>query len=157
MMTSILARLFRLFGKVPFRGQVALMHAVTPHFSMGALAVIRNDAGEILLVRQGYKPDWGLPGGIAKRGEEPSATAVRETREETGLRIELIGEPIVDIDVAIRKVDVLYRARVASGAQPSDARAIPPEIIECRWFSTTDLPALQPEAVSGLKHFPNVR
>jgi 8-oxo-dGTP diphosphatase len=142
--------LLKVFARLPRRGKIAVVHAVSPLYSLGALAVIRNDAAELLLVRQAYKERWGLPGGICKRGEEPFDAAKREVFEETGLRIEIIGEGIADVDVAMRKVDITFPARVSSGARPSDIRANMPEIVECRWFSPDQLPELQEEAANGI-------
>lgn len=36
---------------------------------------------------------WIHPGGHIRRGESPSAAAVREAREETGVRCKAVGEP----------------------------------------------------------------
>ena len=50
---------------------------------------LKNDAGEILLVRNRYenKIRWGLPGGGQLRNEPLEQTAIREAKEETGLDI----------------------------------------------------------------------
>jgi 8-oxo-dGTP diphosphatase len=149
-MFSVHGLLLKVFARLPRRGKVAVIHAVSPLYSLGAIVVVRNDAGEILLVRQAYKPRWGLPGGICKRGEEPYDAARREVFEETALRIEIAGEPIADVDVVMRKVDMTYAARISPGAAPSDVRANMPEIVECRWFALDDLPELQEEAANGI-------
>ena len=154
--TSSLHRLLlKVFARLPRRGKVAVIHMVSPLYSLGALVVVRNSDGEILLVRQAYRPRWGLPGGISKRGEEPFDAARREVFEETGLRIDVVGEPIIDIDVEMRKVDVIYAARLCEGVSPNDVRANLPEIIECRWFAPDDLPELQNEAASGILRLPS--
>jgi ADP-ribose pyrophosphatase YjhB (NUDIX family) len=57
----------------------------------GAL-VIRN--GKVLLVRRKIEPFrgyWDIPGGFCEADEHPTQTALRETREETALEIELTG------------------------------------------------------------------
>jgi 8-oxo-dGTP diphosphatase len=149
-MASVHGLLLKVFARLPRRGKVAVIHAVSPLYSLGAIVVVRNDAGEILLVRQAYKPRWGLPGGICKRGEEPYDAARREVFEETALRIEIAGEPIADVDVVMRKVDMTYPARISPGASSSDVRANMPEIVECRWFALDDLPELQEEAANGI-------
>jgi 8-oxo-dGTP pyrophosphatase MutT (NUDIX family) len=48
---------------------------------------------EIALVRRHAPPLWALPKGTPDAGETLEETALRETREETGLRVE-IEEPI---------------------------------------------------------------
>jgi len=56
----------------------------------GAVAIVlRNDTGELLLVRQFRAPAqsdmWEIPAGTAEPGEKPLATAKRELLEETGV------------------------------------------------------------------------
>ncbi len=49
-----------------------------------------NDRNEVLLIQRGYgkqKGLWSLPGGNQDRGESLRKTAVRETSEETGIRM----------------------------------------------------------------------
>jgi ADP-ribose pyrophosphatase YjhB (NUDIX family) len=49
-------------------------------------AVVRNDAGEFLLIERGHPPPgWALPGGFVDAGESLEVAVVRELREETGL------------------------------------------------------------------------
>ena len=57
--------------------------------------VHRTEGGrvEIVLVRRRQPPLWALPKGTPDSGETLAETAIRETREETGLRVE-IEEPI---------------------------------------------------------------
>lgn len=50
--------------------------------------VILNDAAELLLCHVTGQDHWDLPKGGADPGETPLATALRETREETGLRLD---------------------------------------------------------------------
>jgi 8-oxo-dGTP diphosphatase len=53
-----------------------------------AAGVIVDPAGRVLLVKHSYGPlNWELPGGAAEPDESPTETAVREVREETGLRV----------------------------------------------------------------------
>lgn len=54
---------------------------------VGASAAIFNQAGEILLTRRADNGLWCLPGGHMDFGETLAETAIRETLEETGLRV----------------------------------------------------------------------
>ena len=75
--------------------------------------VILDAEGRIALTaRRSFKGDiqWGLPKGIVEKGEQPAEAAVRESREETGLEVELIG-PLDVIDY--------WFVQPASGKEPA--------------------------------------
>ncbi|GAA4213843.1 NUDIX hydrolase [Actinocatenispora rupis] len=65
-----------------YRGGLGLL---TP--AVGAAAALFDDDGRLLLTRRADNGRWCLPGGAADVGESPSAAAVREVREETGLHV----------------------------------------------------------------------
>jgi ADP-ribose pyrophosphatase YjhB (NUDIX family) len=52
----------------------------------GVLAVPLTPEGRLVLLRLTYAPGWRLPGGGVERGEDPRAAALRELREEIGMR-----------------------------------------------------------------------
>ena len=56
-----------------------------------AFAIVRNDGGQILLVRRADDGYWELPGGRIEVGESASAAVVREVAEETGVTITVTG------------------------------------------------------------------
>jgi 8-oxo-dGTP diphosphatase len=59
-----------------------------PQPTVGAIALVRDDDGRVLLVWQRSGPfagSWLLPGGGVSRDESVSHAAARELREETGL------------------------------------------------------------------------
>jgi ADP-ribose pyrophosphatase YjhB (NUDIX family) len=53
-----------------------------------ASAIVLNEEGKILLQLRSDTHVWALPGGAMEIGETIGQTAVRETKEETGLDIE---------------------------------------------------------------------
>ena len=142
--------LLRLFRLLPRRGRLAVVRLLTPSFTVGAICIIERSDGRILLVRHSYRSRWGFPGGLLKRGEGIAAAARREAMEEVGLDVEIVGEPTVVVDPDPRRVDVVYRCRVADGVDPDVLNSSSPEILEVRWIARDALPELQPEAAGGL-------
>ncbi|NYE74951.1 NUDIX hydrolase [Microlunatus parietis] len=59
--------------------------ATLPRRRIGAGALIRDEAGRVLLVEPTYRPDWLLPGGTVEADESPSTACRREVLEELGL------------------------------------------------------------------------
>lgn len=138
------------YRRLPRRARLALVHLLSPSFTVGAICVIERSDGQLLLVRHSYRNRWGFAGGLLQRGEPVDEGARREAREEVGLDIELIGEPAVVVAPDPRRVDVVYRCRVAPGCDPDAVRSTSPEIVDARWFPRDALPELQPEAAGGL-------
>jgi ADP-ribose pyrophosphatase YjhB (NUDIX family) len=60
-----------------------------PRHYAGAVGVVFNHAGQLLLVEHVFRPyyPWGLPGGWIERGENPAETVRRELEEELGVRV----------------------------------------------------------------------
>src|SRR5699024_11709489 len=56
------------------------------HF-VSAAAIVLNDQKEILLIK-GPMRGWEIPGGIVEEGESLKNAAIRETKEESGIRSE---------------------------------------------------------------------
>ncbi len=53
-------------------------------------AIVRNDAGDLLLVHKTDNGLWALPGGGVDPGESVSDAVVREVKEETGLDVDVV-------------------------------------------------------------------
>lgn len=43
--------------------------------------------GRILAIKNSYKPEYGLPGGMVDKGESPAQAGARELREEVGVEL----------------------------------------------------------------------
>jgi ADP-ribose pyrophosphatase YjhB (NUDIX family) len=56
-----------------------------------ASAIVIDDDNRIVLQRRRDNEMWALPGGKMELGESVAECAVRETREETGLDVEVTG------------------------------------------------------------------
>lgn len=142
--------LLRTYRRMPTWARRRAVRTLAPSFTVGAMCFIERDDGRILLVRHVYRHRWGVPGGLLDRGEDAAAGARREVREEVGLDVELRGEPRVVVDPEPQRVDIVYRARPARGADPDAVAPSSPEIVETRWFHPRDLPELQHETVAAL-------
>ena len=142
--------LLKVYRRLPRRGRLLVVHTLAPNYSVGAMCVIERADGALLLVRHSYRRRWGVPGGLLKRREPPEQAARREALEEVELAVELVGEPSVVVEPKSRRVDIVYRARLAVEADAELVRPSSPEIVEARWFPPDQLPELQREAAGAL-------
>ena len=114
----------RVLRAVPTPMREFAVRRTTPSYVMGAMCRLERDDGRVLLVKPSYRTVWTLPGGVSERGESPIDCMHRELREETGLRCEVIGEPVVMLDPKYRIFDFVYQARLAPDVRPDDARGV---------------------------------
>lgn len=142
--------LLRLFAALPRGVRRRLVRWGSPSYTVGAVGVVEREDGRVLLIRQRYRHHWGLPGGLLSRGEAPDAAVRREIAEEVGLRVDVVGEPVVVVDPSPQRVDVTFRVVPSVGEDPDGARPTSPEIVETRWFPRDDLPRLQHETRAAL-------
>lgn len=98
---------------------------------VGGSAVVRNERGDILLVKRRDSGAWVLPAGYTDIGENVAHTAVREVREETGLNVDPIriigvysaphfGEIYPNGD-QVQNVGVLFDCRCINGTLDPDS------------------------------------
>lgn len=113
--------------------------AITERVPVGASAIIIDDDGRVLLVKHTYgRHNWELPGGHTEPGEPAVETALREVREETGLRVSaqrLVGiyyEPEVDMH------HFVFMCRRLDDVQTPEPDGV--EISECRYWAADALP-----------------
>lgn len=75
------------------------------HFCASAF-VINPESKKILLVKHKKFGKWVQPGGHIEDNETPEEAAVRETYEETGIKIKLLGTPFPREDDFIRPLGI---------------------------------------------------
>jgi ADP-ribose pyrophosphatase YjhB (NUDIX family) len=67
-------------------------NAPQPNSIVVAVTVfVQDDQGRVLLIQRTDNGLWALPGGAQDFGEYIAETAVRETREETGVEVKVTG------------------------------------------------------------------
>jgi mutator protein MutT len=110
--------------------------------------------GKLLLTRRAIDPaigKWTFPGGYVDWGETVDAAALRETWEETGLRVELGGLIGVYSYPNAPVVIVVYRARVLDGTL-----TLCHENDRLEWVSPADVPWDElafPSTVAAMRDF----
>ena len=108
----------------------------------GAAACIIHD-NKLLLLQQSaqkrHEGRWGPPGGVGKPGESLTNTAIRETREEAGLKIKITGLVWcgIVVDKSNKNIAVaIYSARVL-GSNKVDISN--PDIDNYKWITLQGL------------------
>ncbi|MEU9450642.1 NUDIX domain-containing protein [Streptomyces sp. NPDC048277] len=119
-----------------------------------ASTVVVDDTGRILLQRRRDNGMWALPGGAMNIGESLPDCAVRETREETGFDVEIVGivgtytNPghvfAYDDGEVRQEFSICFLARPVAGRL-----AVSEESTDVRWF--------RPEEIDALPILPSIR
>jgi ADP-ribose pyrophosphatase YjhB (NUDIX family) len=105
---------------------------------LSSSAVVFDDAGRVLLVKQGQRGrGWELPGGQVRKSEGSVAALLREVKEETGLKIEPLMLMAVFHIPSQRFTDLVFLCTCRNRRQPRPRR---PEIEACAFFSPKELP-----------------
>ena len=133
MLEGIRRRSYRLLRRVPAPMLERAVRLGSPSYTLGASCMIEHE-GNVLLVQTAYRRTWSLPGGLLDKRETPLGGLRREVREEVGLDVDVVGQPIVIVDLGRQLVDFFFRATLPAGTSPDDARAGSSEIEEVGWF-----------------------
>jgi 8-oxo-dGTP diphosphatase len=103
-------------------------------------AIIDGGDGRIVLIlRKNIPYGWAIPGGFVDYGEEVGKACVRETKEETGLDVDLVEQLFTYSDPARdqRKhtMSTVYWCKVRGGTllAADDAK-------DAHWFSEAEVP-----------------
>lgn len=118
-------------------------------YMAGVMAVVINDAGEVLLQRRQDNGQWGLPGGILDPQEEPGPATVREVWEETG--IEVVVDRIIAVyagkDQLVRypNNDLMFFIQHVLACKPVSGTAMvnDDESLEVRYFPQDEIPIME--------------
>ncbi len=127
--------------------------------------VLDVKCGEFLLIKHKKLGKWLPPGGHLEVNETPEGAAIRETFEETGIRVKVIGEPyptandlIVPFAIQLNEIkpghehmDFIY----ASQASKEEARLVQnvEETDGIRWFTISEILAENFETFDKTKNW----
>ena len=107
-----------------------------------AAAFVQNPEGEILLVRRGVEPGyglWALPSGFIEIEETPEMACLRELDEETGLKgtiVRLVGVYSQKSSMYKNVIIIGYEVEVFGELQPGS------DSLEAKYFYPQDLPEI---------------
>jgi 8-oxo-dGTP diphosphatase len=107
-----------------------------PKVAVGTI-IETADSG-LVLVRRAIEPGYGLwvfPGGYVDRGEEITAAAIREAREESGLDVRLDALVNIYSYSGTSPIIIVYAATVVGGELCGDE-----ECLEARLFDADTIP-----------------
>ncbi|AKU14850.1 NUDIX hydrolase [Luteipulveratus mongoliensis] len=107
-------------------------------------------AGRVLMIERTDNGHWSMPGGALDLGESLPECAVRETREESGIDVEIVGligiysDPrhlihYTSDDEVRQEFTVVYRARPNDPDQPPKTSS---ESSRVEWIDVSEMPNL---------------
>lgn len=113
-----------------------LVFYLDPKVAVGT--IIETADARLVLVRRAIEPGYGLwvfPGGYVDRGEEITAAAIREAREESGLDVRLDALVNIYSYSGNSPIIIVYAATVVGGELCGDE-----ECLEARLFDADTIP-----------------
>ena len=131
----------------PFVLQLRAKIGTDPLWLSGVTAVIRDEAGEnLLLIKRSDTAEWAPVTGIIDPGEEPAVAAAREAMEEAGVRIRVdrlasiavTGPVVYDNGDRAQYLDLTFECRYLDG----EPRPVDGEALEVAWFPVDELPPM---------------
>jgi ADP-ribose pyrophosphatase YjhB (NUDIX family) len=130
---------------IPYRFRVQALRMLGYSFLVGAVAVIRDEAGRHLLARHTYpvgtsrQEVWGLPGGAVEKYESIPDALRRELAQELGLEITVERLLLVNTGEPPR-LEFVFACSLRNGQfRPSS------EVAEIGWFG----PDQEPDGMSS--------
>jgi 8-oxo-dGTP pyrophosphatase MutT (NUDIX family) len=119
-----------------------------------ASAVVADTDGRLLMAKRTDNELWSIPGGGLKPGETIAETAIRETKEETGIDIEVVS--LIGIYTNPQHVveysdgEVRQQFSVCFAGRPIGGEPTPSD-------ETSEVGYFTPEEIEGLDVHPSIR
>jgi ADP-ribose pyrophosphatase YjhB (NUDIX family) len=102
-----------------------------------ACTITATDSDDIILLQRGFEPNrglWSMPGGFVDLGESVEQAAIRETKEEIAVDVDITGLVGVYSRSSDRIVVVVYAARTQGTPTRTE------EALEVQAFRPTTIP-----------------
>lgn len=120
--------------------------------------IVRNTAGDILLVRNSGSTEWTTPGGMIEPGDRPAESVVRELKEELNIDVQvksLLGvfsgpeyRMLYPNGDQVVYTTAVFECEVLNGGLP---QVDMDELEECKFVNKANLATLEaPDWVRGL-------
>jgi 8-oxo-dGTP diphosphatase len=94
-----------------------------PKHIISAATIVLNDKNELLLIK-GPRRGWEMPGGQVEEGESLMDAAIRETKEESGIDIEIIKFCGIFQNVERSICNTLYLGRAIGGVPTTSSESL---------------------------------
>ncbi|MEK5038671.1 NUDIX hydrolase [Sporosarcina sp. FSL K6-3457] len=99
------------------------MEYVPPKHIVSAATIVLNDQNKILLIK-GPRRGWEMPGGQVEEGESLKEAAIRETKEESGIDIEITKFCGVFQNINASICNTLFLARPIGGEPTTSVESL---------------------------------
>jgi 8-oxo-dGTP diphosphatase len=99
-----------------------------PKHIVSAAAIVLNEKNELLLIK-GPRRGWEMPGGQVEEGESLTDAVVRETKEESGIDIEVIKFCGIFQNIEVSICNTLFLGKPVGGKLTTS-----PESLEVGFF-----------------------
>ncbi|WP_257143979.1 NUDIX hydrolase [Bacillus sp. AFS002410] len=97
--------------------------SLPPKHIISAATIVVNEHNEILLIK-GPLRGWEMPGGQVEEGESLKAAAIRETKEESGIDIEVVKFCGVFQNVSSSICNTLFLAKPIGGKLTTSSESL---------------------------------
>ncbi|HET6872292.1 MAG TPA: NUDIX hydrolase [Sporolactobacillaceae bacterium] len=94
-----------------------------PKHIVSAATIVVNDENEILLIK-GPRRGWEMPGGQVEEGESLKDAAIRETKEESGIDIEILKFCGIFQNVGKSICNTLFLAKPVGGVPTTSSESL---------------------------------